>query len=181
MSQTTATASIGPYDVLLGRGGQTNNNSGNVRFRDIVTSKQLVYLESKKKEKKVIAQQCVDAVHAKGGRFLKRDDASGSWLEIPAKKAATKASQCLREQLDVRNKRLREGKNGQPLEEDSRSKKRQKIVSGKVDTASPALVSLTGDGGGVPDLQDEMYAPTDSTFQNAPPVSTNDCDYLAAV
>ena len=183
MAQSTSNNNIGAHDVLMGRGGATNNNSGNIRFREIVLSKQLVYLDSKKKEKKAIAQECVDSVHANGGRFLRRDDATGCWTEVPLKKAVTKASQCLREQLDVRNKRLRDSKMGHSLAGDEnlqRSKKRQKVVTGKVATTSPALVSLTGDGSGVPELQEEM--PSAANFNYAPPpVSTNDCDFLAEV
>lgn len=181
MMQNT-TSAIGAHDVLMGRGGATNNNAGNIRFRDIVASKQLVYLDCKKKEKKAIAEDCVETVRKNGGRFLIRDATTGCWVEVPYKKAVTKASQCLREQLDVRNKRVRSSTTSVDPE---KLRKRQKVVEGTVaetpaSKASPAMVSLAGDGNAVPELQEEM--PSASKFHFASPrVSTNDCDHLAAV
>lgn len=176
------TSAIGSYDVLMGRGGATNNNEGNIRFRDVVASKQLVYLDCKKKEKKSIAEDCVETVHKNGGRFLSRDGASGCWVEVPLKKAVTKASQCLREQLDVRNKRVR---SSTAIVDAERLRKRQKVVEGKVAAttltkSSPALVSLAGDSGAVPELHEEMSSASKFHFAQ-PPVSTNDCDHLAEV
>jgi len=184
MTNGTSTKStnnaIGPRDVLLGRGGQTNNNNGNIHFRTIVASKQLVYLEAKKRDKKSIAEECVTVVHSQGGRFLRRDEATGDWVEVPLTKAITKASQCLREQLDVRNKRFRESKmyNGKNSKNDDHAKKR-KITAGTVTvgTVAPNKSIVKGEDEVVPELEEE----TMSKFTRTTPVSTNNCDYQAAV
>ena len=164
-------------DVLLGRGGATNNNNGNILFREIVASRQMEYLDAKKKEKKAIALECVNEVKKNGGRFLKRDDASGSWLEVPVTAATKKASQALRENLDVRHKRVREAKGTSAVSDPEKRAKRQKIVSGTV--ASPALVSLAGEENAVPELKEESQST--GCFYKSPPVSSNDCDNVTEV
>lgn len=112
MSQNSAAIESGnlrPNDVLLGRGGATNNHEGNKRYRTIVQDHQSEYLNSRKKSKVSIAQKIVMKVYSNGGRFLKRE-ASGIWAEVPFKRATEKTSQALREGLDVRNQKIREQK-----------------------------------------------------------------------
>ena len=129
-------ASISMHDVLLGRGGQTNNHLGNREYRRIVFEHQNEYLHAKKKEKALIARQIVKIVHTNGGRFLKKDDHSSydggdAWVEVPYAKAVSKTSQALREGLDVRNMTIRPNKIfrcTQELDLDELSKK----VAGKV-------------------------------------------------
>lgn len=91
-------------DVLCGRGGATNNHSGNRKFRKLVASHQEVYLNAKKRDKKTIANLIVERIKQDGGRFLKREEVGGvqSWVEVPSKKACEKTSQALREGLEVR-------------------------------------------------------------------------------
>ena len=177
----TATGNmIRENDVLLGRGGATNNNNGNIRFREIVASKQIEYLDAKKKEKRSIAQDCVETVKKNGGRFLRRDNASGSWVEVPMVQAVKKASQALREGLDVRHKRMREGKSGLVMSSPQK-KKRQKVVSGSVAGGSPALVSLAGEENAVPELRDEQKPQSAALLYQAPPVSDKDCNNVMEV
>jgi len=104
-------ASIGPHDVLCGRGGATNNHPGNQRFRAIVAEHMPEYLLARKKEKAHIARRVVRSIQRDGGRFLKRqkDHSTGTevWMEVTDKKATEKTSQALREGLDVRHKTYR--------------------------------------------------------------------------
>ena len=163
-TEKMANNTIGPNDVLLGRGGLTNHNSGNIRFREIIASKQLLYLEAKKKEKKAIAEECIAVVHQNGGRFLMKDESSGHWVEAPQKKAVLKASQALREGLDVKNKRIRDDKGVYSgIDYMAKSNKRPKVATGIIVSqqhSSPALISLSGDRGAVPDLQEENTGTT---------------------
>lgn len=115
---------IGIHDVLLGRGGVTNNHEGNKRYRTMVAQHQAEYLAAKKNDKILIARKIVAAVHANGGRFLKQCTStealtaqqqnphsastdSSQWIEVSEKRATEKTSQALREGLDVRNQRVR--------------------------------------------------------------------------
>ena len=100
----------GPHDVLCGRGGGTNNHSGNVKFRQMINDHKLRYLAASKVEKPKVAREVVKLWRAldPAGRFLARKDDSrkgpGSvkaegniWYDVGDKKAREKASQCLRE------------------------------------------------------------------------------------
>jgi hypothetical protein len=60
-------------DVLLGRGEPSIVNEGNIRFRQLVQSRKLEYLDApKRKTKDSIARQVVQAISLKEGRFLRR-------------------------------------------------------------------------------------------------------------
>ena len=132
---------IGLNDVLLGRGGATNNHEGNCRYRTIVADFQNEYLVARKKEKVVISRKIVAAVHANGGRFLKRDS-SGVWVEVPDKRATEKTSQALREGLCVRNNTIRPSKQVRRLAKPDNSVEPKVVVSGWVlPSAAPATVS----------------------------------------
>jgi len=98
------------HDVLLGRGGGTNNHNGNVKFRKLVNEHKMRYLACSKVEKPKVAREVVHLWRKMEppGRFLSRLDetkrGAGSvkatdnvWFEVGDKKAREKASQCLRE------------------------------------------------------------------------------------
>jgi hypothetical protein len=145
-------------DVLLGRGGATNNHYGNCAYRSIVAGYRTEYLAARKKDKVVIARKIVELVHRNGGRFLARDDVSDAWTEAPDKRAVSKTSQTLREGLDVRNNVIRTKKSVRHSSDfvgsDEGSRKRAKISSGKL---SPAIVSLSGENArDMPDLHEEV-------------------------
>uniref|UniRef100_A0A7R9ZC61 DUF6824 domain-containing protein n=1 Tax=Pseudictyota dubia TaxID=2749911 RepID=A0A7R9ZC61_9STRA len=90
---------ITKLDVLSGRGGGTNNHAGNRYFRQLCDQRRHVYVMSKKMQKKDIAVEIVAEIRARGGRFLKRNDATGEWDDIGEQKAISKTSQALREGL----------------------------------------------------------------------------------
>lgn len=90
------------HDVLLGRGGGTNTQAGNKRFRTIVNAHQPMYLEAKRKEKPLIARCIVEWIRQEGGRFLTKEEDSGKWYEVGDHRAEAKTSQALREGLEVR-------------------------------------------------------------------------------
>lgn len=62
--------------MLLGRGGGTNNHSGNVRFRILVAGHKLRYLAANKMEKPAVAREVVAIWRGltPPGRFLTRED-----------------------------------------------------------------------------------------------------------
>ena len=101
---------VGPDDVLLGRGGATNNHRGNHNFRLLVAANQQEYLKARKHEKVIIARRIVAEVQSRGGRFLQNGISKDHWDEVPDKRAQEKTSQALREGLDVRNNKFRPNK-----------------------------------------------------------------------
>lgn len=95
-------AAINSHDVLCGRGGGTNSQIGNRRFRQLVQEFQPTYLLARRKEKPLLARTIVLIIRKRGGRFLKKDDETGELYEVGDSKAEAKTSQALREGLDVR-------------------------------------------------------------------------------
>jgi len=93
---------VNTYDVLCGRGGGTNSQVGNRRFRKLVQEFQPIYLLARRKEKPLLARTIVLIIRKRGGRFLKKDDETGELYEVGDTKAEAKTSQALREGLDVR-------------------------------------------------------------------------------
>jgi hypothetical protein len=100
----------GEHDVLLGRGGGTNNHTGNIKFRKVVNEHKMRYLACNKVDKPKVARDVVQLWRKMSppGRFLSRgddskkgpgsvSDAENKWYEVGDKKAREKASQCLRE------------------------------------------------------------------------------------
>eukprot|EP00586_Coscinodiscus_wailesii_P010973 CAMPEP_0172516654 /NCGR_PEP_ID=MMETSP1066-20121228/278018_1 /TAXON_ID=671091 /ORGANISM="Coscinodiscus wailesii, Strain CCMP2513" /LENGTH=395 /DNA_ID=CAMNT_0013298227 /DNA_START=87 /DNA_END=1274 /DNA_ORIENTATION=- len=95
----------GAHDVMCGRGGGTNNHSGNIRFRQLVNEHKLRYLAATKVDKPKVAREVVGLWRSQSppGRFLtktKSDSVSSKdalWHDVGDQKAREKASQCLRE------------------------------------------------------------------------------------
>eukprot|EP00339_Tiarina_fusa_P019178 CAMPEP_0117077542 /NCGR_PEP_ID=MMETSP0472-20121206/54677_1 /TAXON_ID=693140 ORGANISM="Tiarina fusus, Strain LIS" /NCGR_SAMPLE_ID=MMETSP0472 /ASSEMBLY_ACC=CAM_ASM_000603 /LENGTH=202 /DNA_ID=CAMNT_0004803925 /DNA_START=159 /DNA_END=767 /DNA_ORIENTATION=- len=190
---------ISSEDVLCGRGGATNNHVGNKKFRSIVAEYQEVYLQAKKKEKAGIAKQIVERVRQNGGRFLKRDTANNTWVEVAPKKATEKTSQALREGLDVKHKTFRPEKMIRPESMDSEERnprKRPRLVEGTVAEASPLQLRSANNnnnnvhnnvlmlgGESIPDLNEEHETAHAGFlyFQQPRQISQSDCADIAAV
>jgi len=90
---------VNENDVLCGRGGETNHHPGNVQYRNLVKKHQIEYLAAKRRDKPLIARLIVDTVRSRTppGRFLKKDNATGTWRDVGSNKAREKTSQALRE------------------------------------------------------------------------------------
>lgn len=101
----TQSSEVNIHDVLCGRGGGTNTQIGNRRFRTLVQEFQPTYLLCRRKEKPLIARTIVLIVRNRGGRFLKKQEDEGAYYEVGDEKAEAKTSQALREGLDVRASR----------------------------------------------------------------------------
>eukprot|EP00591_Stephanopyxis_turris_P002623 CAMPEP_0195520032 /NCGR_PEP_ID=MMETSP0794_2-20130614/15955_1 /TAXON_ID=515487 /ORGANISM="Stephanopyxis turris, Strain CCMP 815" /LENGTH=857 /DNA_ID=CAMNT_0040649301 /DNA_START=76 /DNA_END=2649 /DNA_ORIENTATION=+ len=84
-------------DVLCGRGGGTNHNVGNRRFRALVKYYQPLYVSACKHEKLKVSKSIVEAIRKSipPGRFLERN--RDGWVDIGDKRAWDKTSQTLRE------------------------------------------------------------------------------------
>jgi hypothetical protein len=88
-----------PSDIVCGRGAPTNYHQGNEEFRYIVEDYQTSYLCAKRSDKPGVAFKLLEVVKSRGGRFLKRQKASGrqAWTEVGEKQAYEKACQALRD------------------------------------------------------------------------------------
>lgn len=89
-------------DVVFGRGGGTNRHRGNEIFRDLVAKARPGYLAARKKEKGEIARRIVKEIRSRGGRWLKKDTATGAWQEVSDDVATKKTTQAFREDLAFR-------------------------------------------------------------------------------
>lgn len=74
-------------------------HKGNKRFRDVVALHRPDYVRAPKIQKPSVARVIVRAIRNGDppGRFIRKDDKTGKWVDIGDKKAAEKTSQALRE------------------------------------------------------------------------------------
>jgi hypothetical protein len=177
---------IQPTDhcVLLGRGGATNNHIGNKRFRAIVASHQEVYLNSKKKDKAVIARRIVGIVQSNGGQFL-RKNTNGDWEIVENKKAVEKTSQALREGLNVRRTTAKSPRrHSESSTENTEEPFPKRLKVGKTVSWEEPIPSLkeydSGEATTIPDLEDEASA--NALFhQYYPSAVQENCEYIESV
>ena len=97
---------FGENDVLSGRGGGTNVHPGNRNFRELINKNRRAYLKARKNDKPAISRAIVRSIREANGRFLKKDEKSGMWLEIGDDAAREKTSQALRQRAPEMRKLL---------------------------------------------------------------------------
>jgi len=92
-------------DVVFGRGGRANNHIGNINYLRELKKLKATYGNMHKSGKSSVSQMVLDIVHREGGRFLKQEETTGLWYEVPDRLAKKKASQALREAVkrDIRD------------------------------------------------------------------------------
>lgn len=84
-------------DVLLGRGAHAFHHEGNKRWKQLTTNQAEKYYTSKRHEKRKIAENIVQQVYARNGRFLSQEKTTGKYCEIHDKEATLKTSQLFRD------------------------------------------------------------------------------------
>ncbi|KAG7350976.1 hypothetical protein IV203_010336 [Nitzschia inconspicua] len=84
-------------DILCGRDGYVQRHIGNQSYRQLVNANKEAYITCRKTDKLKISRCIVAAVRERGGRFLEKNAADGTWFDIGDKKAVEKTSQALRE------------------------------------------------------------------------------------
>ncbi|KAG7351486.1 hypothetical protein IV203_010846 [Nitzschia inconspicua] len=87
----------GNTDVLLGRGGRTNNSAGNLAYRQLILDSQPIYqrLKDSDAKKEYSTTFLGNYLKNSNARFLKKDDKG--WYEVSHEEARLKVSQALRE------------------------------------------------------------------------------------
>ena len=104
---STTTASHGyvkvqTWDFLSERGGRGNNHIGNKRVHKLLSQLKESYREIETKQGKTqFVHSIVAYVKSYGGRFLKKDT-SRSYVEMTSAQARIKASQCIRENKQLK-------------------------------------------------------------------------------
>jgi len=93
-------------DVVMGRGGSSQNHNGNVTFRKLVHHNKELYAAAPKHYKLEISKAIVAATRQFGGRFLEPHEGGNSgYFDVGDKRAWTKTSQALREgQVEIKAK-----------------------------------------------------------------------------
>ena len=89
----------GVHDVIMGRGGGTNHNPGNIKYRRIVEDMKLSYKSAARPDKPRIAMKVVTDWRALNppGRFIQLDKKTGLYNDIGDAAAKEKTAQALRE------------------------------------------------------------------------------------
>jgi hypothetical protein len=84
-------------------------HKGNKRFRDVVALHRPDYVRAPKIQKPSVARVIVRAIRNGDppGRFVRKDDKTGKWVDIGDKKAAEKTSQALREKTNEERDQLK--------------------------------------------------------------------------
>jgi hypothetical protein len=89
---------IRDVDYLVGRGGHNTRHPGNQTYLDQKDRLQECYTNAKtRSDKHQISKDLVHWVHARGGRFLKRDSVTRKWYIVPNDIAYKQARQKLTE------------------------------------------------------------------------------------
>eukprot|EP00934_Nitzschia_sp_Nitz4_P007780 Nitzschia sp. Nitz4//scaffold6_size259037//200548//201864//NITZ4_001107-RA/size259037-processed-gene-0.89-mRNA-1//-1//CDS//3329556992//7770//frame0 len=91
---------IGDWDVLCGRGGESNNFIGNKKYRKVVNERKEAYRQiplKQRKAKTTFVRGIVQHVNNCGGRFVDLDEKTGNYYVVTMEKARKKTSQALRE------------------------------------------------------------------------------------
>jgi hypothetical protein len=85
-------------------------HKGNKRFRDVVALHRPDYVRAPKIQKPSVARVIVRAIRNGDppGRFIRKDDKTGKWVDIGDKKAAEKTSQALREKTNEERDQLKQ-------------------------------------------------------------------------
>jgi len=78
------------------------STAGNRRFRDAITSAIDEYNNSDSRmAKSRVVQRIVEEIKRDGGRFLKRDRSSGSWIELDTKSSRDKVGHAIRDAANL--------------------------------------------------------------------------------
>lgn len=97
----TPVESMEPHenDILMGRGGKNNQHVGNERLRGLARVQSDNYRMASKKGKSYISRELVKQVRLMNppGRFLKKNNVTGTWEDVGDDVAREKASQVLRD------------------------------------------------------------------------------------
>jgi hypothetical protein len=102
-------SSLGPEDVLFGRGGKAIRHVGNTNLRELVLDNCHRYHSKEVGYKRTVARDIFRNIHSRGGRFLERHKTTGFYSEVEDQRAMDKIAQSLRETKPRDTMRSKEG------------------------------------------------------------------------
>ena len=144
LPSTVGTNIFNDADVLSGRGGGTNVHPGNREFRDAINLHRRAYLKARKNDKPTISRSIVRAIRQNGGRFLKKDEASGLFFEIGDDAAREKTSQALRQRAPEMRKLLFDTEREEARAATEEHLRQQRILMGMPNDGSQLLSANAG-------------------------------------
>jgi hypothetical protein len=160
-------------DVLSGRGNGVNRHPGNIQLRYLINEVKESYLMSPKKDKKKFANDVLNKIKAQTppGRFLRTDDKSSLWYEIPdegRKGALEKIRQSLREKASELKETLEVKKSESTSEKGVTSTLPPDLqpIRDKGDSSTLVDVVITGVNDTKRARQTLIKAKFDDSFQN---------------
>jgi hypothetical protein len=83
-------------DIVFGRGKTFQDHAGNKRMRECVMEYKHLYIAIKRFQKHTLVQTIYEKLLDGGARFLRRDDATDSWVIVDRDHATQKVSHALR-------------------------------------------------------------------------------------
>ena len=92
---------VGPQDVIIGRGKRCLNNAGNIRFKAIIQTTLQSYsdAETKLKKSSIIMQVLNQIRGTDGAGFVKRDSATGRYTQVEEASSRIAIAQAFRDAL----------------------------------------------------------------------------------
>ena len=97
-SALEATARLAPTDkdIVFGRGKKYQDHEGNRRMRECVNEYKQLYDALKRFQKQALVENIYEKLKAGGARFLRKDEATDSWVLVERELAIQKVSHALR-------------------------------------------------------------------------------------
>lgn len=91
---------VQPFDVLRGKGKDSFNHEGNIRFRHHVANATEAYNACQTaSERAAVVTSVIDAVHCSGGRFLRKHQVHGNWIAMTSKEYKDKVVYAMRDAI----------------------------------------------------------------------------------
>lgn len=109
---------VGPNDVIIGRGKKCTNNPGNLRFRGIVQTTLESYqtAETKVKKSEIIMDVLSQVREGDGAGFVKTDSATGRYIQVEEASCRIAIAQAFRDALSGAYKSSKKHKQMRRLE-----------------------------------------------------------------
>jgi hypothetical protein len=148
--------SVGPNDVIIGRGKKCTQNPGNKRFRSIIQETLDSYqnAETKVKKSEIIMQVLSQVREDDGAGFVKIDSASGRYIQVEEASCRIAIAQAFRDALSGAYKSSKKHKQMRRLERKRASAENLQGLAGMHQAPQAHGRSIFEEAGYLPGLQE---------------------------